>query len=659
MADGSGRFRVPGSSACAIVFKAALRLGLLLIALVNTQVASASSSGVMQPVWAPEPAAMRPLDNSGLEAFVDGFVAAENEIAPIAGAMVSVVQGSEVLLSKGYGDADIAGQLPVSPQDTLFRLGSTSKLFTWIAVMQLVEAGELDLHVDVNSYLKRFQIPPTFTEPVTLWHLMTHTAGFEDGWAGFLIVRDPGRVLPLAEALEKHRPTRVRPVASPDDVLASSYSNWGAALAGLVVANVSGMSFPDYVRVNIFEPLGMRSSTFEEPLPPPLAKRLSKGYMRAGTHLTEGWMEYLGNYAPAGAISASLHDMTRFLLMLANDGELDGARILEPDTLREMLTVAYRPGTYVPGTGLGFEEYRLNGWTFWAHGGDTPFFHTELLVQVETRVGIFFSVNTAQAGMAPRNFIQVLADRYFPATLPRLSAIPESADRIERFAGSYRSTRHAHTKNEKLLVLPKELVVMAPGDGTLVVDDFGEQRTFIPVADAVFREADSATVIEFVEDSSAQGVVGLGSHRRLQWYETRGFHQTLMAVVMLVFALAMVRTGILWKRDSTLSLMPRLALRGSGVLAAVGLVDLLLLGSIFTHSPIQLANAIPSSFRVGVALTTVWVPLLCVVSATLLWLILRPGVYLGTRLYGGLFIVASVGLLWALDYWNLIGFHFA
>lgn len=619
------------------------------------------------PAWMAKPAAARPLEPGQLEAFVDGFVAAEREGGAIAGAFVSVVDGGKPVLSKGYGYADIEQDVAVTPARTLFRLGSTSKLFTWISVMQQVEEGKLDLHADVNQYIDQFSIPATYEHPVTLWHLMTHTGGFEDGWAGFLIVRNGDRVQPLSEALDEHRPARVRPAWEAGHRLASSYSNWGAALAGLIVANVSGLSFPDYVRSHIFEPLGMQSSTFEEPLPEPLAARLSKGYFRSGSRLQEGWMEYLGTYAPAGAISSTAADMTRFLLMLTNGGELDGQRILRRDTLRDMLSPVYRPGEYVPAMGLGFDEYHVNGRSLFGHGGDTPFFHTELAVLPEENFAFLFSVNTAQAGMIPRRFMQVLMDRYFPGRLPELKSGASAPAELDRFAGAYRSIRRSYSKNEKLLALPKELEVTAAGDGTLTLEEFGEQRTFVPVEPGVFREAASDQVIEFVvgENRQVAGMVGMGTFERLDWFETRGFHLLLNSALVLVFLIALVRplTGLgrraVMSGPSAPSGPTALALRASAILAALCLLDIVLLGQILLQSPIDLANAFPTSFRTGLTLALVLIVALLAVSAILLWGLARGRLRGPSSYFCWLYVLAVAAFIWELAYWNLIGFQFA
>ena len=117
------------------------------------------------------------------------------------------VKDGELFFAKGYGYADREKKIPVSADTTLFRPGSTSKLFTWTAVMQLVEQGKLDLHTDVDRYLKTFALEDTYSEPVTLAHLLTHRAGFED--PPYTSNTDPELVEPLGPYLAAKMPPRM------------------------------------------------------------------------------------------------------------------------------------------------------------------------------------------------------------------------------------------------------------------------------------------------------------------------------------------------------------------------------------------------------------------------------------------------------------------
>ena len=239
--------------------------------------------------------------------YIDGTIESQMVLEDIPAVTVSVVKDGQLLFSKGYGFADLEKRIPVNAEKSLFRIGSTSKLFTWTAVMQMVEAGKLDLDADVNSYLD-FKIPATYAQPITLKHILAHTAGFEDGGLGYLIQYFPDHGPELAEAMEKYIPLRVN---APGEV--TSYSNYATALAGLIVQNVSGKPFNQYVKEHIFDPLGMTYATFEEPLPQHLAEHMVKGYAREAGKFDEKPFEMINSFGPAGAVAASAEDMAKFM----------------------------------------------------------------------------------------------------------------------------------------------------------------------------------------------------------------------------------------------------------------------------------------------------------------------------------------------------------
>jgi len=180
---------------------------------------TASEQG--QPL-AGAPARSGTVDGREVEDFMDEFFARQLEEEKIPGATVSVVEDGKVLFTRGYGQADVQNNEPVVADETLFRIASTSKLFTATAVMQLVEEGKLDLDRDVNYYLDDVDIPDTYPDrPVTLRHLLTHTAGFEEEFTGSL-ARDAGEVVPLlGEYLSENVPARVRP---PGEVTRQRYA---------------------------------------------------------------------------------------------------------------------------------------------------------------------------------------------------------------------------------------------------------------------------------------------------------------------------------------------------------------------------------------------------------------------------------------------------
>jgi CubicO group peptidase (beta-lactamase class C family) len=335
------------------------------------------------------------LDNPALlESFIDGLVRPLMKNGNSPSGTVAIAKDGELIFAKGYGFQNVDEQIPVDPAATLFRPGSTSKLFTWVSVMQQVEQGNLDLDADVNTYLDNFRIRDTFDEPITLRHILTHTPGFEDGALGYLILDDPERIMPLRESMARYQPERVNPPGKQ-----TAYSNYATSLAGLIVENVSGTPFNDYVRQNILDPLGMTNSTFDEPLPEGLAENMAVSYRLEAGRYVEKPFEIISNFGPAGALSATATDMVRFGQAILNGGELDGQRIIGEETLDLMLTRAFSHDDRLMGMALGFYENDENGARLVGHGGDTQYFHSYLGVDKANELTFF--VSFASSGGSP------------------------------------------------------------------------------------------------------------------------------------------------------------------------------------------------------------------------------------------------------------------
>ncbi len=237
--------------------------------------ATTAPAPVAQPVAPPSgPTHAHELTAEDLHTFLDGMVPYALHNGDIAGATFAVVKDGKLIFAQGYGYADLKKKTPVIADQTGFRPGSVSKLFTWTSVMQLVEQHKLDLDADVNTYLD-FKIPEAFGKPITLRNIMTHTAGFEES-VSELFLQKADQQYPIGQYLQKHMPKRIFP---PGKVVA--YSNYATTLAGYIVQRVSGEEFTDYVDNHIFKPLGMKNSSFKQPPPPAILKNMATGYKQA------------------------------------------------------------------------------------------------------------------------------------------------------------------------------------------------------------------------------------------------------------------------------------------------------------------------------------------------------------------------------------------
>jgi CubicO group peptidase (beta-lactamase class C family) len=441
-----------------------------------------------EPAVEPPPA--HTLDRADVESWLDGFMPYALENGDVAGAVVAVVKNGEVVLVKGYGYSDVATRAPVDSQRTMFRAGSTSKLFTWTAVMQLVEQGKLDLDRNVNDHLD-FRIPDRDGTPITLRDIMTHTAGFEEQ-VKQLILDDPRQLLPLKDYIEHALPVRLFKAGTTP-----AYSNYGAALAGYIVQRVSGQPFDDYIDAHIFKPLGMAHSSFRQPLPAALAADASKGYEIA----SEPPKPYeIVTPAPAGSLAASGADMARFMIAHLEGGEYGGARILEPQTVKLMHD---SPLTMIPPLNrmeLGFYEQNYNGHRVISHGGDTNYFHSDLNLFLDDHVGLFVSMNSAGRDGAAHTIrsglFEQFADRYFPGVPDTRHTDPKTAlADAKTLVGYYDNSRRIETSFLSVTNLIQPIRVDADNDGTVSLSMFhginGAVRHYHEVQPFVWVDPDS------------------------------------------------------------------------------------------------------------------------------------------------------------------------
>ncbi|MFW6101741.1 MAG: serine hydrolase domain-containing protein, partial [Bacteroidota bacterium] len=349
-------------------------------------------------------------DSAGLAGFMDGMIQAHLDSRHIAGATVAVVQDTNVIFSKGYGYADIKRNRKVDPNQTLFRIGSISKLFVWTAVMQLHEQGKVELDVDVNQYLDDIKVPDTYTEPVTLKNLMTHTAGFEDYILG-LFARDTSALRPLDEILQQQMPARVRPPGR-----FASYSNHGTGIAACVVETVSGQSWNEYVEEHILDTLNMKHTSFRQPVPQSLPGPLSKGYKFRDGELQEQYFEYIP-LAPVGAASSTASDMAKFMITHLQKGSSKGNTILDSSFAKMMQSPAFRPADNVNSIAHGFMNLSQNKTRIIGHGGDTFWFHSLMVLLPEHNVGLFISFNSENGDHAKNLVLEEFMDHFYPEKL--------------------------------------------------------------------------------------------------------------------------------------------------------------------------------------------------------------------------------------------------
>lgn len=482
------------------------------------------------------------LNAAAVSAFADDVIPAALRERKIPGAVLVVVQDDQVLCEKAFGVADLKSQQPVSVGRTLFRVASISKILTAASALQLVDAGKLDLHRDVNDYLTQFRIASTFTRPVTLFNLLTHSGGFDENESGYA-ARSATNRISLRDYLMTHQPARVRPPG-----WFSVYDNYGFALAGYLVQRASGLPFGDYVRREIFEPLEMEHSSFSPG--GKLRQHLATGYW-----LDHGAPRACGpnyvNIPPAAGLCTTASDMADFLVALLTNRRPDGAKFLPDDVIRGLETQQFSSSPEVPGQCYGFDRVAIGGRSALRQPGQWPGFNSVLMLFPRQHCGLFLAYNLCDYEHLDRLVTRWFAERFIPPAAgprrpPAESATAKKANlSVAALTGDYLSTRATYEAPE--LNFPRQVRLSRSPDGNLMINGLPYRE----IKPAVFEKIgtnDAAVFIgrrvAFLPDPNGEMhlVTQTTVFRRVPWVESPAGQAFLMRTVTIVF----VSAAVLW-----------------------------------------------------------------------------------------------------------------
>lgn len=518
----------------------------------TTRPATPAAAPVVTPPAAPALPGVTPLPAPELEAFVDGFVRRSMNQDHIAGVTVSVVQNGQVVLKKGYGVASLSGGRRVDPDRTLFRIGSISKTFTWIALQNEIDAGRIRPDTPINVYLpEKLQVRDQGKKnPVRVRDLYNHTPGFEDRALGQLFEREERRIRPLDVYLRQERPNRVR-----EPGVLPAYSNYGVALVGAALANTGAKPFEDLIAERVIVPAGLTRTTFREPrawrddLPAPMAPALAadmaEGYRWTPLGLQAQPVEFIGQIAPAGSASSTAADMARYMTLLLNGGTIDGRTVFSARAAQAFRTPSYRPAAGAAGLNSGFQDIALPGnRRGFGHGGATLWFHSNMVIVPDLGLGVFVSVNTDTGQSLPATLPSAIVERFYAPASAVPTFTPLTAEAAALYAGDYLTDRRAYGGLEgfvnRLIGVAK---VRASAQGGLAVTTDGQTRLWIPTdREDVFKAADGADMLVFQRQDGTPARFFAPSG--ISAYERVGplFKQAVLSGATLLAALASIAT---------------------------------------------------------------------------------------------------------------------
>lgn len=609
-------------------------------------------------------------DKAEFEVFMDSIFNKKMKEENIPGAVITVVKGDNVFFSKGYGYSDIDKKIPMTTDKTLFRIASITKVFTYTALMQLYEQGKVDLHEDVNKYLKGYNLKNKYPAPVTIEQLLTHTSGIDDNSIGDL-TRNESDLKPIKDFLRNHLPQVVR---EPGKII--NYCSYDTALTGGIIEQVSGESLNSLIDKNILKPLNMKNTRMDRNLNP---EGLEQGYMYINGKYEKQRLEgYFNNYAVGGIIS-TCDDMAKFMIANLNNGQYKGKSILKPETVTDMQTRHADFDDRLPGMAYGFNEKYFEGYRAVEHEGYSPDnIFSDMCMFPEEKAGIFISINQGWNDF-PNEIVSEIVNKYFPQKpsaddAKKAKHISMSAKELKGFTGTYRFSENPVSTFHKGNAFPEgqDIRISLKNGNSLKMegkDAFTgkEYKTSItPIEPLVFRREDTGKYVVFKKDSVgkiyylAQDADSWhGTYERLKWYELSDIQIAICVVTLITFFAAIL---FYIGRFIYLVVKKKGNLFNSSKKLLLGFIISFLNITFFIAALYVLGE--PTRYGISLeAKVLLCVPIISAVltilfSAAVIFDNIKKSRRLWFRLYNLYIAAAGILYIWFVNYWNLLGFKF-
>jgi CubicO group peptidase (beta-lactamase class C family) len=579
--------------------------------------------------------------------FLDSFLMDEMATMEVPGLSFIMVKDGEVFLSRGYGFADRERGISFN-EHTIVRAGSIAKTVTALGVMQLAEMGLIDLDGDVNQYLTQFQLPETFDDPVTPRELLHYTGGLDSKFIG-IRAESEADMFPLGRYLAENLPARTRPPG-----VTRAYNDHEIALAGLLIEEVTGMEYEQYVQENIFQPLGMRDSYVN--VPQELADRVATGYSSAGAYPPNYY--YLQD-APGSGFNTTARDLADYMMMHLQEGELNGKRVIGTMWAQELHRTRFRHHPQLPGIAYTFDEVFWGDLRILAKSGGAPGFQNRMLLIPEENIGIYFVYNRDSTVPLRQRLEEALLQALFPLqdAPTALNPAPSSQQGISKYTGYYQDLNDYSARSiEKIRYIMEQTRVTANDDGTLTL--FGGRMA--PVGKDLFQWLEGGDLAAFGEDESGRVThlyVARTAFSRIPWHETFPVQMALLGFSLIAFLSGLVTwLTAVRKGDPKKRALP-------GMISGLALVFIVGLGILFMPLVTSLDPPWAFSFPPSSALLALLalplgiVPLTAalLVRTLLAW---KAGVgSLLLRIHNTTLVLASLAFLFFLHTWNLLGYR--
>src|SRR5688572_2547520 len=554
------------------------------------------------------------------------------------GTALAIVHDGKMVMLRAYGTGDVERATPVDAARTLFRVGSVTKPLTAAAVLGLVDEGRLDPHRDVRDALPGFSL----TSTVTAHQLLTHTAGFDEKFVGgFTLASD------YLQPLGVYLPRFAHQAVQPGRVY--SYGNTNYAVAGWLLERLTGLSYEDAMATRLFRPLGMTATTARQPPENGVIAGRVHGYSWDGARYHARPFRYTQT-GPAGAVSTTAADMSRFMLADLGDGSLDGARVLSPASRAALLRPQFRDHPRLPGVTYGFHEWRTHGRVLLHHDGTLDDQVGVMLLDPDNAFGLFVASNS-NPGVGNHLLEPVLTHLYGPAPAAPTPAAVRGSGHAAQVSGVYLDLNRTRHDLSSLRALMPMLQARIAADGDAIT---WAGRRWTEVAPFVFEAPGSTVPLVFRQ---AGGTVTMmqtwtTTYERIGWTRQTPVHVAFAAACVLVFVISAVRFAVTrrrWREGRTARSLGLAVALANVIFVVWFLASFRRLGD---TTPLPALDVAFLTLGVAAAAGAALLPGLALSAWRERWWSRR-----GRAAFTGLAVSAVVFAAW-LNYWKLLGYQY-
>lgn len=479
------------------------------------------------------------INNNTIQEFMDNFFEKEMNKYKVSGATLLVVKDGKEVYKRGYGYSDVDERITVNPDKTLFPVASVSKLFTAIAIMQLYEQGKIDLNENVEKYITPYKIENDYNEVVTCANLLTHSSGIDEASEIDGNTRNDKAIKSQEYYFNNHIP---RVVVKPNTI--SRYSNQGYNILGYVIEKVSGITYEEYIKKYILEPLRMNDSLV----------RLKNSDTAIGYEYIDGVFKevplaYQYTSGSSGII-VTTRDMENFITAILNNGEINNTRILKESTMKLMKEKQFSNNKALSGMGYGFIRSNRNGKEIVKHEGALPGFTSTMFLIEDENLGIYVSTNSLNP--LPFDIEQEFLNSFYPKDNSKYNNTKANINKdYSDFEGTYRSYDGISKSNiMKIGILfdrTMDLTIKDNKDGTLTLKEYtnAKEKNVTKLkenSEGVFVREDGKGDFAFKFDSNNKVIyafndISHNSYEKIKFYEGRIFNIVVILSTILVFVL--------------------------------------------------------------------------------------------------------------------------